>query len=133
MTTLSFSDKAEDRDTDFVVGLCSAARVVRKEFRDWIQEEVIAMCTECDTYIPLIEGTIGTELARLSQRLRDINMHDLPRADGDFADTINEVASGGYDDPDDAHRRLDESSYGLLQLVKELQLARPMIAGLAGR
>ena len=128
MTTPSFGDRAEVRDQDLIVGLCGPARNLRKELRDWIQQEVIAQVNAADLEAVLREGIIADTIEAHVARLRVINTVDLPEADSECDGAIGAVDAGAYDGMEQAYLDLHKGFDALLRLVRELERARSMIS-----
>ena len=123
----SFSDKALDRDIDLIRGWCGSAHHIRKDLRDWIQAEVIALCALCDAHAPLFTGIVGDEFNKLSLRLRVVDRSELGNADKKCAAIVDEILNGGYEDVVEAHAQLQTGYFDMVQLVTELNQARQLI------
>ena len=132
MTTPTFSDRAEVRDQDLIVGLCGAARTFRKELRDWVQQEVVAQLNAADAGSDLQQGLMADEIKRHVERLRVINTVELRDEDSECDATIGAVDAGAYDGMERACTELQKGFDGLLRLVRELERSRPMVAEWCG-
>ena len=128
MTTPSFSDRADYRDVDLIVGLGGPARVLRKELRDWIQQELVAQLAIADAQVALQQGVMADEMESHAARLRVMNLIDLPETDRECAALIESVYAGEYSGMENAYYQLQGGFEALLRLVRELERARPMIS-----
>ena len=128
--TPDFYDKANDRDAEFIKGLCGAARNLRKELREWIQGELVALITAADVLEAQSEGIIKEQVLSAAERLRIINQSGLNDANAIYDDTINEIADGGYSDVHEAYSRLQKECSQLIQIMEELLDKRPFIGGM---
>ena len=125
--TMDFNDRRATRDEDLVKGLCGAARNLRHEMREWVQQEVNTILVEAQ----LLEGRLGGEVAAalvgMIERLRAINNTELRDAVVALDDVVTQVLNGGYTDVLDAHVQLRNGCVGFEHILGQLQPIRDFI------
>ena len=125
-----FIENSNLRDDDFITGECLAARAIRKDLRDWVQEQLKDLIIEADLLASLKDGLLGDQIARTLERLRRMNQTDLREVDGDSVAAIDEVQQGGYTDIYEAFDQLQKARNGLVQLMREILEIRNFVGDL---
>ena len=123
----NFYGEAIKRDEELVIGLCHAARTMRKDLREWAQAELKAVLVAAELQEIQEEGVVKEQITGVIERLRAINQRDLPKADESYNDATTEVMNGGYADVYEAYDKLQMEYAGLIRIMRQLLDERSFI------
>ena len=130
--TSDFGDRAIERDSDLVKGLCYAALSNRRDLHEWLEEEVKAVLVAAEFQESLTEGVIRDNITKAVKDLRRIALTDLPEAIREHDEVRSDIEKGGYDDVIEAYHHLERETARLVAIARDVLRIREFIAGLGG-
>lgn len=108
-------------------GYVSGVRTFRNELREWIQEQIIESKLRAQSLVPTLTGEIQKQMSQASQRLDEIDMHELREAIENIDTKCKEIEDGAWINVLDARPYLEEGVTRLESLVRELLKIRDFI------
>lgn len=119
---------SSERDEKLVGrGFVFGVSVFRNELREWIQEQIIESKWRARALEPTLSGEIQKQMSQASQRLDEINMHELREAIENIDTKCKEIEDGAWNNVLDARPHLEEGVTRLESLVRELLEIRNFI------
>ena len=119
-----------ERDKELVAAFTDAVRQLRRAYREWIQEELRSLASQCDFIKPLLAGSVEREVESLKRRRALVNQDERTECVNSLQGKIDEIEQGVYDSAFDAKSYMDEGLLRLEALVKELHVHRRRLAEL---
>jgi hypothetical protein len=128
VTTPDEYELRQQRDDDLVDGFRERAKSMMIFYQAWIQSELIEDIKKAG----LLEATSGEsafkqQLQLKIDRLKQINLHELPEAVRNVTEKCNELRRGGSADILEDYRYLQDCLSRLHGLVRELLDIRRML------
>ena len=130
MMITEYDDLSEESDKVLVRAFVDVATQLRRAYWEWIQEEIKRLAIVADSLEPTLEGVVKAGMQETSQRIRDIDRHELPEAIRSLKEKISEIDGGAWKDAPDARRYLEEGLSRLEALVRELLHIRDSLESL---
>lgn len=125
---MAMQNPSERDDKLIRYGFTPSSRLVCREFREWIQQEVKACKNEVMWLEPACEGKEKEELTHIKERLDDIDRVELLAADNNLDEKLTEIEDGAWDDILDAWQWIEDAISRFERLAREMLTIRNNIA-----
>lgn len=119
---------SSERDEKLVGrGFVFGVSIFRNELREWIQEQIIESKLRAEALEPTLPGELQKQMRQASQRLNEIDRHELREAINNIDTKCKEIEDGAWNNVLDARPYLEEGVTRLESLVRELLKIRDFI------
>ena len=121
-----------ERDNRLVSQFVQRVIDCRRDYYEWIQEEVKESLTQIWCIEATSTGEVKRQAGRIAERLKSINKHELVEITENIKRRCDEIREGAWDDrnPMDAYHYLEEGLSYYKNIVQELIQLRRTLAGL---
>ena len=129
--TSDFGDRAIERDSSLVQGLCYTALNNQRDLHEWMEQELKALLFEAqiqESRLP--EGVLKDRITTVIEDLRRTEGTELPEAIRRHKERREEIANGGYDDILDANDNLERETARLVAMARNLLQMREFIGAM---